>query len=144
MKSVYSPSGHIIYNAAFYADYQRAGTWPADGIEVSDEDAVTFNGRNEPVGKMLDYHEGALCWVERPSPELTKEQLISQSEQKKSALLSMAKDKIVIWQTKLLMGRQMTTEETVALNVWMDYIDAVVAVDTSTAPGITWPEQPAA
>ncbi|MEQ3426368.1 tail fiber assembly protein, partial [Citrobacter braakii] len=29
-----------------------------------------------------------------------------------------------------------------SLNTWMDYIDAVTAIDTSTAPDISWPELP--
>ncbi|EMM1340984.1 tail fiber assembly protein, partial [Enterobacter roggenkampii] len=94
MKSVYSPSEHVIYNATFYDDYKRAGTWPADGVEVSDEDAATFNGSNEPTGKMLDYQNGALCWVDRPAPKLTKEQLIVQAEQNKSQLRTAADEEI--------------------------------------------------
>ncbi|WP_249821907.1 hypothetical protein [Escherichia coli] len=44
VKSVYSPSENAIYNAALYESYIKEGTWPQDGIEISDEDAVRFNG----------------------------------------------------------------------------------------------------
>lgn len=67
MNSVYSPSEHVIYNAAFYENYQQAGTWPSDGIEISEEDAIAFSGKNEPPGKMLDYINGSLSWVDRPA-----------------------------------------------------------------------------
>ncbi|HIE3872464.1 tail fiber assembly protein [Enterobacter roggenkampii] len=144
MKSVYSPSEHVIYNAAFYDDYKRAGTWPADGIEVSDEDAITFNGSNEPTGKMLDYQNGTLCWVDRPAPELTKEQLIAIAEGKRESLIDQAMQSISVIQLKLQAGRKLTTAETEKLNSTLDYIDAVTAIDTSTAPDIKWPERPVA
>ncbi|MEP9063937.1 tail fiber assembly protein, partial [Enterobacter roggenkampii] len=50
----------------------------------------------------------------------------------------------VVWQTKLLMGRTLTDSEPAKLNAWMDYIDAVQAIDTSTAPDVIWPEPPEA
>lgn len=143
MKSVYSPSEHVIYNAAFYDDYKLAGTWPADGIEVSDEDAITFNGSNEPTGKMLDYQNGTLCWVDRPAPEMTKEQLIAIAEGKRESLIDQAMQSISVIQLKLQAGRKLTTAETEKLNNTLDYIDAVTAIDTATAPDINWPERPA-
>ena len=143
MKSVYSPSEHVIYNAAFYDDYNRAGTWPTEGIEVSDEDAITFNGSNEPTGKMLDYQNGTLCWVDRPAPEMTKEQLIAIAEGKRESLIDQAMQSISVIQLKLQAGRKLTTAETEKINSTLDYIDAVTAIDTSTAPAISWPEPPA-
>ncbi|MFE4112694.1 tail fiber assembly protein [Kosakonia sp. YIM B13611] len=142
MKSVYSPSEHIIYNAAFYADYQRAGTWPADGIEVSDEDAVTFNGRNEPTGKMVDYQNGALYWVDRPAPELTKEQMIALAEQKKTSLRATA-DAEISWRQDALDAEIATEEESAVLTEWKKYRVLLMRVDTTTAPVIVWPEIPA-
>ncbi|MBA7745197.1 tail fiber assembly protein (plasmid) [Enterobacter roggenkampii] len=144
MKSVYSPSEHVIYNATFYEDYKRAGTWPADGIEISDEDAIRFNGSNEPTGKMLDYQNGSFCWVDRPAPELTKEQLIAIAEGKRESLIDQAMQSISVIQLKLQAGRKLTTAETEKLNNTLDYIDAVTATDTSTAPEVNWPELPAA
>ena len=78
MKSVYSQSEHVIYPGILYESYQKAGTWPTDGIEISDEDAIKFNGSNQPAGKMLDYVNGQLCWVDlppKPDSELLKEEL---------------------------------------------------------------------
>ncbi|KYP94606.1 hypothetical protein WB67_09325, partial [bacteria symbiont BFo2 of Frankliniella occidentalis] len=50
--------------------------------------------------------------------------------------------KISVYQTKLLIGRKLTDEENSDLNAWLDYSDKVNAVDTSTAPNITWPTSP--
>lgn len=144
MKSVYSPSEHVIYNGNFYDDYIQAGTWPTDGIDISDEDAIRFNGSNEPTGKMLDYLNGTLCWVERPAQELTQEQLVASAEGKRQLLIDQALQSISVIQLKLQAGRKLTTEETNKLNSTLDYMDEVTATDTSTAPDISWPELPAA
>ncbi|HFO0798028.1 tail fiber assembly protein [Enterobacter roggenkampii] len=141
MKSVYSPSEHVIYNATFYDDYKRAGTWPADGVEVSDEDAATFNGSNEPTGKMLDYQNGALCWVDRPAPKLTKEQLIVQAEQNKSQLRTAA-DEEIAWRQDAVDAEIATEDETASLAEWKKYRVLLMRVDTSKAPDIVWPTPP--
>lgn len=142
MKSVYSPSEHVIYNSAFYDDYQRAGTWPIDGIEVSEEDAITFNGRNEPTGKMLDYQNGTLCWVDRPVPLLTKEQLITLAEQKKLSLRTAA-DAEISWRQDAVDAGIATEAEATALTAWKKYRVLLMRVDTSKAPAIEWPMKPA-
>ena len=69
-------------------------------------------------------------------------ELIASADAEKQNRLSYATNKIVVWQTKLLMGRTLTDSESEKLNAWMDYIDAVQAIDTSTAPDIEWPVAP--
>ncbi|KEJ78091.1 caudovirales tail fiber assembly family protein [Escherichia coli 5-366-08_S1_C1] len=44
--------------------------------------------------------------------------------------------------SKLQAGRNLTQSETSRLNTVLDYIDAVTATDTSTAPDVIWPELP--
>ena len=77
-----------------------------------------------------------------PVPEPSQKELIASAEQEQASRLDAAKSAIVIWQTKLLMGRKLSDAESTQLNAWMDYIDAVTAVDTSKAPNITWPTAP--
>lgn len=77
-----------------------------------------------------------------PEPEKTHDEMVAEAESEKQNRLDYATNEIVVWQTKLLMGRKLTANETAQLNVWLDYIDAVIAVDTSTMPDITWPVQP--
>ena len=77
-----------------------------------------------------------------PVPEPTREQYIAQAETHKQFLLEESRQKITFWQTKLLMGRKLTDTESASLNAWIDYIDAVTAIDTSTAPDINWPVPP--
>ncbi|HHQ9377740.1 TPA: tail fiber assembly protein [Enterobacter roggenkampii] len=78
-----------------------------------------------------------------PEPEKTHAELVVEADAEKQSRLDYAASKIVVWQTKLLMGRKLTTDETASLNAWMDYIDAVTAIDTETAPdAISWPIHP--
>ncbi|ELM3737230.1 tail fiber assembly protein [Edwardsiella piscicida] len=64
------------------------------------------------------------------------------AEQKKSFLLSESQEKIGLWQTELQLG-MITDSDKAALIIWMTYIKAVQAVDTSAAPDIAWPPKPA-
>ena len=49
---------------------------------------------------------------------------------------------ISLIQLKLQAGRKLTQTENTRLNAVLDYIDAVMATDTSTVPDIYWPELP--
>lgn len=141
-KSVYSPSRQAIYPAEFYSYYEAAGVWPTDGIEISDEDAAKFNGGNEPSGKMVSMVEGKLCWIDRPAPVLTPEELIERAEQQRQMLIDEAMQSISVIQLKLQAGRTLKAAETAKLNATLDYIDAVTETDSSTAPHIEWPSKP--
>lgn len=68
---------------------------------------------------------------------------IAAAEAQRQQLLVVAQQRITVWQTKLLMGRKLTENESNQLKIWMDYIDALEAVDVSTAPSIEWPAIPA-
>lgn len=68
VSSVYSPSENAIYPSVLYLDYIKAGTWPSDGIDISEEDAVKFSGANKPAGKILAMVDGSLCWIDEPPP----------------------------------------------------------------------------
>ncbi|HAN8704343.1 TPA: tail fiber assembly protein [Escherichia coli] len=47
------------------------------------------------------------------------------------------------WPGKAAMGRLKDTEKE-QYNLWLDYLDALEAVDTSSAPDINWPLSPEA
>ncbi|EQA1419940.1 tail fiber assembly protein, partial [Escherichia coli] len=78
-----------------------------------------------------------------PTPERSHDELVADAEQKKQSLLDAAMVNISVIQLKLQAGRKLTQEETTRLNVVLDYIEAVTATDTSTAPDIIWPVFPA-
>ncbi|HCO0598054.1 TPA: tail fiber assembly protein [Escherichia coli] len=83
-------------------------------------------------------------FIPPPVADQDPAELIASADAEKQNRLSYATNKIVVWQTKLLMGRTLTDSESAKLNAWMDYIDAVQAIDTSTAPDVIWPELPEA
>lgn len=60
----------------------------------------------------------------------------------KDWLISEGTTNITVWQTKLLIGRKLTTSETKSLNAWLDYLDALDVIDANTEEDIPWPVKP--
>ena len=65
---------------------------------------------------------------------------VEAAEQQKAALLAEAQTTISLWQTELQLGI-ISDEDKASLIAWINYIKAVQAVDTSTAPDIEWPDK---
>ncbi len=69
---------------------------------------------------------------------------VGAAEAQRQSLIDAAMASISLIQLKLQAGRKLTQAETARLNAALDYIDAVEATDTSTAPDVIWPELPEA
>ncbi|HCB7199023.1 TPA: tail fiber assembly protein, partial [Escherichia coli] len=69
---------------------------------------------------------------------------VEAAEAQRQSLIDTAMASISLIQLKLRAGRNLTQAETARLNAALDYIDAVEATDTSTAPDVIWPELPEA
>ncbi|EIG1709391.1 tail fiber assembly protein, partial [Escherichia coli] len=69
---------------------------------------------------------------------------VEAAEAQRQSLIDAAMASISLTQLKLQAGRKLTQAETTRLNAVLDYIDAVTATDTSTAPDINWPAPPEA
>lgn len=67
---------------------------------------------------------------------------VDAAEAQRQSLIDAAMASISLIQLKLRAGRKLTQAETTRLNAVLDYIDAVTATDTSTAPDVIWPELP--
>lgn len=67
---------------------------------------------------------------------------VDAAEVQRQSLIDAAMASISLIQLKLQAGRKLTQAETTRLNAVLDYIDAVTAIDTSTAPDIIWPVFP--
>ncbi|CAM4016758.1 MULTISPECIES: tail fiber assembly protein [Lelliottia] len=80
-------------------------------------------------------------WVTDTEAQHTAD--VEAADQQKAALLAEAQATISLWQTELQLGI-ISDEDKASLIGWMNYIKAVQAVDTSTAPDINWPEKPEA
>lgn len=136
---VYSASLNMICAVALKHDYELAGTWPGDAVELEPSTALEFMGEAPQDKIMRAGPDGLPAWVDAPPP--SPAQLSEQAEQRKTSLLEMAHDTISIWQTKLLLGR-ISDADKASLNAWLDYIDALTAIDTSLTPDINWPVKP--
>lgn len=139
---VWSAKNISFFPVANISDYKKTDWDVSDAINVDDAIFDTYTNV-PPSGKKLGVDgAGMPVWVD--IPPLTHEQLVNLANEKKQQLISCASNVINInmWQTKLQLGR-ITDDEKRQLNLWLDYIDAVNAVDTSTAPNIQWPTPPA-
>lgn len=81
-------------------------------------------------------------WV--TDTEIAKKVAIEKEEQQRSVLLFSTNNYISDrqWPGKAAIGR-LKGDELTQYNLWLDYLDALYAVDTSTAPDIDWPQPPA-
>ncbi|MCW6031620.1 tail fiber assembly protein [Pantoea sp. JK] len=136
---VYSASLNMICAVALKHDYELAGTWPGDAVELDPFTALEFMGEAPEDMIMRAGSDGLPAWVDTPPP--SPAQLSEQAEQRKTSLLEMAQDTISIWQTKLLLGR-ISDVDKANLNAWLDYIDVLHAIDTSSIQEIIWPNYP--
>ncbi len=75
---------------------------------------------------------------------MTYEELIQQAESERQLLLNQANEYMNSkqWPGKAAIGR-LKDEELAQYNLWLDYLDALELIDTSSAPDIEWPTPPA-
>ena len=126
-------------DGAFYID-QFNESIPEDAIEITQEDYdALFEGQAN--GQMIATgSDGKPVLQDKPLP--SHDVLVSLAEQNRQSLIDSAMQSVSVLQLKLQAGRKLTADETTKLNAVLDYIDEVNAVDTSTAPDITWPTKP--
>lgn len=108
-------------------------------VKIKD-DTHPFKTEATPEGKTWGSDESGMP-VLLDLPEPTQDELIVIAEVTRENLISEAKDTISLWQTALQLGT-ISDEDKVRLIAWMSYIQALTAVDTSTAPDIVWPPKP--
>ncbi|ENA0664146.1 tail fiber assembly protein [Enterobacter roggenkampii] len=130
---------------------------PDDAVVVTHEQHISLiSGINDGGRRVYIATDGELTLSDsKPSQwhtwdSDTNEWVISTDAQikladdEKSRLTQGANDYINSkqWPGKAAMGRLKDTEKA-QYNLWLDYLDELEAVDTSTAPDIIWPEAPA-
>lgn len=65
----YSAKKNAFYPAAMQADYEAAGSWPEDPVEVSEECFAEFALAVAPVGKRREAGpDGMPRWIDIPAP----------------------------------------------------------------------------
>ncbi|ORM64243.1 tail assembly chaperone [Pantoea rodasii] len=131
-KYYYSISAKGFY---LQSDMNLYANKPTDLVEISAGDYLAWC--NPPEGYYQEFDEKGPRLEELPPID---HQVFTESKRK--ILLDEATQSIIVWQTKLLMGRKLSNAETESLNAWMDYIDALNDTDISVAPDIQWPTKP--
>ncbi|EQB0138310.1 tail fiber assembly protein [Enterobacter cloacae] len=127
------------YNDDLRSDYESAGTWPADAIELSDRwYQYLLNGQS--LGRIVTVNEyGKPVLADPPAP--SKEQLIADAEARKAALMSAANGAIAPLRDAVDLGMA-TKEEETRLLAWREYRVLLMRIDTSLAADIEWPVVP--
>ncbi|HDD8993728.1 TPA: tail fiber assembly protein, partial [Escherichia coli] len=113
-----------------------------DAVEVDEQVYIEFSGL-PPKGKIrIAGENGFPAWSEIPPP--THEEQIAAAELKKQQLINQSNEYMNTkqWPGKAAIGR-LKGEELAQYNLWLDYLDALELVDTSSAPDIEWPTPPA-
>lgn len=125
-------------DGAFYLD-QFNESIPEDALEIIQEDYdALFEGQAN--GQMIvTGSDGKPALQEKSLP--SHDVLVSLAEQNRQSLINSAMQSVSALQLKLQAGRKLTADETSKLNAVLDYIDAVNAVNVSTAPEIEWPQR---
>ncbi|ELS8065595.1 tail fiber assembly protein [Escherichia coli] len=142
MNSVFfSPASKSFYLQELLPEYEDAGTLPDDVIEITRETYEQFLGLH-PEGKEIGADSsGRPIWINSPPP--SKEDEMLAAEMKKISLVSEVNTYINThqWPGKAAIGR-LKGYELEQYNLWLDYLDALELVDTSSAPDIEWPTPP--
>lgn len=109
-----------------------------DGMAEFESDDGEVIHAPDGVGIGWGYENGE--FIAPPSAQHTM--TTEEAEQQKVSRINSAQQSISLLQTKLLMGRTLTSAEKGKINATLDYIDELDAVDTSSAPDIDWPDEP--
>lgn len=113
-----------------------------DGSEIDFGNGVTSVEIPADTHVESGYAYANGSFVAPAAPVMTQAELVSEAEKQKSQTLQSINDISQMWQTQLALGI-ITDDDKATLTLWMKYAQEVDAVDTSTAPDITWPTEPA-
>lgn len=138
---IFSESINGFLPIAWKGDKEESGTWPSDAVEITYECYLEFTS-DAPKGKILGSVNGFPAWID--TPPLSHEDMVYISDIEKTSRIDQANLYMNgnQWPGKAALGR-LSESEKAQYNSWLDYLDALYAVDTSTAPDIDWPVEPA-
>lgn len=140
MKYLYDAVTNAFYPFAMQADYEAAGMWPKKGVVIDEETFTEF--QKPPAGKMrVAGEDGYPAWADIPPP--THEEQVAMADAQKQSLIDEANEHINSkqWPGKAAIGR-LKGDELTQYGLWLDYLDELEVVDTSSAPNIEWPTPP--
>ena len=135
----YSKTKNAFYDLSRKALFIAAGTWPDDVVGI-DMSIVQEFIQTPPDGKKrIAGADGMPAWGDIPPPG--RDDLISFAEMDKQQRINQANSYMNSkqWPGKAAMGR-LSKDDQAKYGMWLDYLDALEAVNTSTAPDIAWPD----
>ncbi len=135
---------NLAYPYELQSLYVEKGEWPEEkGVDIDEVIFREYFYDTPPEGKYRCVGEDGLpAWADIPPP--THEEQIAAAELKKQQLINQANEYMNSkqWPGKAAIGR-LKGDELAQYNLWLDYLDALELVDTSSAPDIEWPTPPA-
>ncbi|HCJ7422428.1 TPA: tail fiber assembly protein [Citrobacter freundii] len=137
----YSAKFNAFYLSENEGVYRDSGTWPDDATEIEIEVAEEFM-KSPPEGKhRVSGDNGMPSWADIPTP--THDELVAAASTEKQNRIDQANAYMNSkqWPGKAAIGR-LKGDELAQYNLWLDYLDALEVVDTSSAPDIKWPTPP--
>ncbi|MBB6984730.1 tail fiber assembly protein [Escherichia coli] len=138
---VWSALNVNFYPVSIMGSYINAGVDLSDAVEI-DDSIVNIYRAQPPAGKMLGVVDGKPGWIDVPPP--TPEEMAAAAENERLRRIDDANDFMDSrqWPGKAAIGR-LKDADLAQYNLWLDYLDALYAVDASAAPDINWPIAPA-
>lgn len=138
---MYAFSNGNFYPLSMREVYETSDSWPTEYIEV-DESVFTEFSATPPVGKIRGTgDDGMPAWVDIPPP--TQAEIIAEAEREKQRRIDAANEFMNSkqWPGKAAISR-LKGDELAQYNLWLDYLDALDAVKTASAPDTKWPTPP--
>ncbi|WP_042546369.1 tail fiber assembly protein [Yersinia aldovae] len=138
MKS-WSAKNNSFFDTDQLERYVSAGWDLSDVTEIPD--SLFYEYTVFPLGKCRVVVDGMPAWGDIPPP--THDEQIAFATAEKQSRIDEANEYMNSkqWPGKAAMGRLNDTERA-QYNAWLDYLDLLEEVDTSTAPDIDWPVAP--
>ncbi|WP_426785262.1 tail fiber assembly protein [Rahnella variigena] len=137
---VYSPLTNGFYPRELREVYDDAGSWPDDGVAVSDVVYREYQTFPPPEGKVrVAGNDGLPAWADIPAPSVAE--LKAEATAKLSALMAKANAAIAPLQDAVDID-DATDAERASLTAWKKYRIALNRLDLSAAPDIAWPAYP--
>lgn len=138
---IYSPLENAFYAVALKTSYEVSGTWPADAVEMTDDISAVYMAE-PPEEKIRTAGDGGYpVWVNKPEP--TQDELIDIASADKQQRIDQVNEFMNSkqWPGKAAIGR-LKGDELSQYHRWLDYLDALEAVDTTAPQEISWPTPP--
>lgn len=138
----YSAKYNSFFPSELKNDYINGIGWPEDAIEVTDQVYSEFAGYSSTGKIMVPGENGMPDWGDVAPP--IYDEIVDQLEFEKKIRINIANDFINSkqWPGKASLGR-LKGNELIKYSLWLDYLDALGALEATSSPDIRWPTPPA-